>query len=492
MTLSLRTRGAPAAPGGYPPGLEPPGLEPPGLEPPGLEPPGLEPPGRVPGRLLRVYGVLLGPLLAGYLLFDKAFAYIRLPGTPLYIGEMFLVLGTLAILGATGYLRLPLSEEPVLAVLAVFFAWGLIRFLPGYRAYGVVAVRDFALVYYCLFAFLAVAAMARSPDLMDRWIARLARFVPFLLPWLVAALILQSAVKHAPNVPGSTVSVLTHGPGNCAIAALIALGSLWLFPGTHTARGRALWSILALVVLALSATQNRGGLVGAAAGIAVGLAFFRPAARLRLIARAVVVTVAGLALAATLSLQLSTGGGQGRAFSASQLITSVTSIGNSQESTSLGGTVAGRETLWTLIYRKQVADGRLLDGYGFGLNLAYAVGDTEVTNGPDPLRSPHNSHFDVLARTGLLGLSLWVAIWLGWYWRLIMGCRRLARRGQHTRRQVAVLCLAVNTAILVSAFFAPPLEGAQVAVVLWTAFGVGVTVTSTRPWAGGLPDTVPG
>ena len=115
MTLSLRTRGAPAAPGGYPPGLEPPGLEPPGLEPPGLEPPGLEPPGleppgRVPGRLLRVYGVLLGPLLAGYLLFDKAFAYIRLPGTPLYIGEMFLVLGTLAILGATGYLRLPLSE----------------------------------------------------------------------------------------------------------------------------------------------------------------------------------------------------------------------------------------------------------------------------------------------------------------------------------------------------------------------------------------------
>ena len=105
--------------------------------------------------------------------------------------------------------------------------------------------------------------------------AGLARFVPFLLPWLVAALILQSAVKHAPNVPGSTVSVLTHGPGNCAIAALIALGSLWLLPGTRTARGRALWSVLALVVLALSATQNRGGLVGAAAGIAVGLAFFR-------------------------------------------------------------------------------------------------------------------------------------------------------------------------------------------------------------------------
>ena len=68
----------------------------------------LDPPHRAhgtPGRLLVLYGRLLGPLLAGYLLFDKAFAYLHLPGTPLYVGELVLVVGGLGTLAATGYLR---------------------------------------------------------------------------------------------------------------------------------------------------------------------------------------------------------------------------------------------------------------------------------------------------------------------------------------------------------------------------------------------------
>ena len=136
------------------------------------------------GRLLVLYGRLLGPLLGGYLLLDKAFAYIRLPGTPAYIGEMVLVVGGLGVLTATGYLRIPVRDEPILALLAAFFLWGFIRFLPGFRAYGINAVRDFALCYYCFFAFFTVAALARAPDLLDRWLAQLARFVPWLLIWL--------------------------------------------------------------------------------------------------------------------------------------------------------------------------------------------------------------------------------------------------------------------------------------------------------------------
>ena len=130
-----------------------------------------------PGRPLVLYGRLLGPLLAGYLLFDKAFAYLHLPGTPLYVGEMVLLIGGLGVLAATGYLRVAIRDEPILALLAAFFVWGLILgSCPGLHAYGILAVRDFALVYYCLFAFFTVAALARSPDLLDRWIVRLARF----------------------------------------------------------------------------------------------------------------------------------------------------------------------------------------------------------------------------------------------------------------------------------------------------------------------------
>ena len=448
-----------------------------------LDPPdrAVDPPDRArggSGRLLVLYGRLLGPLLAGYLLFDKAFAYLHLPGTPLYVGEMVLVVGVLGTLAATGYLRIAIRDEPILALLAAYFLWGLFRFLPGYRTYGVEAVRDFALVYYCLFAFLTAAALARSPDILERLLVQLGRFVPWLLIWLPFSLVLQS--MHAPHVPFTSISVLTHKNGDVAIAAILALGFLWLFPGARSARSRAVWSIVGLLTIALVTTQNRGGLLAAAAGAAVGLAFYQD--RLRLIMRAVAVIALGLTVATGLSLKVPKPGAQGRAYSASQLFANVASIGGAKEAGNLSGTVQGRDVLWTRIYQKQVADSLLIRGNGFGMNLATEVGVYDA--GTDNLRSPHNSHLDILARMGVVGFSLWIALWLAWYWRLVAGCRRLARRGLYARRQVAVLCLMVNSATLVSSFFDPQLEGAQAAALLWIAFGVGVAVTSFRGWFG--------
>ena len=437
---------------------------------------------RPSGRLLLLYGRLIGPLLAGYLMFDRAFAYLHVPGTPLYVGELVIVIGVLGVLSATGYLRAAIRDEPILALLAAFFAWGLLRFLPGYRAYGVNAIRDFALCYYCLFAFLIAAALARSPGILERLITQLARFVPWLLVWLPIALLLEPrSATHGPNVPFTAVSVWTHKPGNAALAALLALGSLWLFRGGRSARSRAAWSLMAFLVLALSATQNRGGLLAVAVGAMAGLAFLPD--RRRLVGRAAAVMVLALGLAILLPVRFGSVGLQGRAFSASQLFSNVASIAGKQEAGNLEGTVAGREVLWSLIFHHQVAEGQLLYGSGFGPNLATGVGIYEGSVS-DPLRNPHNSHLDVLARMGLVGFALWVALWLCWYRRLVVGCRRLERRGLPARRSVAILCLMVATAILVSSFFDPQLEGAQVAALLWTAFGIGVAVTSFRGWFG--------
>lgn len=438
-----------------------------------------------PGRLLVFYGGLLGPLLVGYLLFDKGFAYLHLPGTPLYVGELVLVAGALGTLAATGYLRVVIRDEPILAVLGAFFLWGLIRFLPGLRAYGILAVRDFALVYYCLFACFTAALLARSPDILGRWIAGFGRLLPWLLVWLPAATILGSLPSVGPRVPFSSVSALTHAAGSAAVAALIALAFLWLFPGTRSARRRVAWSVLALLVIALCATQNRGGLLGVAAGTVVGLAFFR--GPLRLMKRSLVPIALVLILATLLPLRVPIAGWQARSFSISQLVKNVASITGSEQGGNLNSNAAGRQQLWTLVYQKQVQDGTLVYGSGFGVNLATQVGvyQASVSQPGDPLRSPHNAHLDVLARTGLVGLALWGALWLGWYWRMVAACRRLLRRGLLARRHVAVLCMMVTTAILVSSFFAPELEGAQVAVLLWTAFGVGVAVTSFRACFGG-------
>ena len=437
---------------------------------------------RASGRLLLLYGRLLGPLLAGYLMFDKPFAYIHLPGTPLYVGEMVLAVGGVGVLASTGYLRAAVAADPILSLLAAYFLWGVIRFLPGYHAYGINAVRDFALVYYCLFGFFTAAALMRSPEILEHLIGQLGRFVPWLLIWLPLAVILSAVGLHAPKVPTTAISVLYHKPGDAAIAVVLALGALWLFPAGRSTRSRGAWSLLALLALALVATQNRGGLLAAAAALMVGLAFYRD--RLRLIAQAVLVVALGLGVATLLSLKVpaTRATASPRTISASQLLANVGSIVGEQEAGNLQGTVAGRDVLWSRIYHKQLEDGLLIRGSGFGPNLALQVGVLDA--GTDNLRSPHNSHLDILARLGLVGFSMWIALWLCWYWRLVVACRRLAQRGLYARRQVAVLCMMVTTATLVSSFFDPQLEGAQAAALLWTAFGIGVAVTSFRAWFG--------
>ena len=133
---------------------------------------------------------------------------------------------------------------------------------------------------------------------------------------------------------------------------------------------------MALIVILLAGTQNRGGLLCAVLGIAVGLAFFRD--RMRLIVRAVACIVLVVAVGTLFSLQISGASVfQHRAFSVSQLFANVASIGGAQRRVrGLNGTEQGRLTLWSEVLDKQMSDDRLVYGYGFGTNLAYLAGGT--------------------------------------------------------------------------------------------------------------------
>lgn len=427
--------------------------------------------------LLVAYGWAIGPLLAGYLFLDKAFAYLHVPGTPVYIGELVLALGLAGLVASTGYLRVALRDESLLWVLVLFLLWGAVRTVPGIRVYGIDAIRDSALWYYGLFAIVIVAALARTPELLDRLWAGLARISPWLLLWLPLAVVLVPFAGSAPKVPFSDVSVLLHKSGNAATAALLVIAGLWLSPRDKLP-GRAAWTLLGLLVIALVATQNRGGLIGTAAGAAVWLSFHPD--RLRMMAKATAVGAIALTLFSLLAVDVPIPGLQGRSFSTTQLLDNVLSLTGSTSTGNLDGTVDGRQQLWTRVVDRQVREGELIAGAGFGPNLASEVGvyDEGTTN----LRNPHNSHLNILARMGLVGMALWIALWVGWFWRLIGAARRLGRQGLQTRRRTAALCLSVATAILVATFFDPQLEGAQVAALLWTVFGVGVAVTSRASW----------
>jgi hypothetical protein len=421
------------------------------------------------------YGTLLGWVLLGYLAFDRAFAYLHPPGLPLFVAEAALLLGLLAAARDTGTFRRAVAAEPVLALLAAFMAWGAVRTVAGLPEHGLDAPRDGALWSYALFAFLGLAAANARPDLPLALATGLRRVAPALLLWLVVALLLAPLAEDAPVVPFTDVSILSHKPGGAALAALLVLAVLWLVPGEVSPRRRVATSLLALLVIALAGTQNRGGLLGAVSGAMVMLPFLHD--RVRVVARSAMVMGLALGLAVLLSVEVPFSGLQGRSYSARQLATNLVSLTGEETAGNLGGTVEGRELLWTRVLDRQVSEGRVLAGAGFGPNLAAEVG--VLDDGEESLRNPHNTHLHVLARVGALGMLLWALFWSAWYWRMVAGCRRLGK-SRYADRQVAGVCLAVTTAVLVSTVFDPQLESPQGAALPWTLVGLGLWATRRR------------
>ena len=440
-------------------------------------------PARRPGgRLLRPprltfarYGTALTVVLGAYMLFDRAAAYLRVPGTPLYLGECLLVLGILTCASAPGYLRSALRDEPILAIVAAIVLWGLARAVPNAGTYGVIdTVRDSALWYYSLFAVIAVAATLASPRLPDRLVDLLARRTPVLLLWLPIVVVIQKVTHIGVHVPGSTVSVVSSKDGNVAVVTFIALAAMWLVPWSRRSpSSRKAWSLIAMAGILMAGTQNRGGLVAVSLAALIGLLMNR-----RLIRPAVsgaLVVVALIALATPFIPH--TGGTSRRSISPTQLVQNIASVAGVGKAPDTQGTQQARERQWSFVLGLEFDQGKMLYGFGSGPNLGFGQA---TGTGDETLRVPHNSHVDVIARLGLIGLGLWVLLWSSWFYRLGRARARFLRGGQSRRRGMVDLCIVAAVAILTNAFFDPSLEGAQVGALLWTVFGLGLVLTNPR------------
>lgn len=450
--------------------------------------PGASPPGASEGlirssRSYRRFAALLLAVLGVYLLFDKAAAYLHIPGTPVYLAEALLCGGILAFIRSPSHTVAAVRDDPSLTAVTAFFLWGMARTLANLRAYGYTwVIHDSALWYYCLFAVL-IAAVARSwPELPERYARAFLRLIPWLLLWLPIALLLEvntqgmtgAKSQAGMRVPFSTVSVLAHKPGDLAVVVLIALAGLWLLPDPSRSPARRRWlSLLGIADLLIAGTQNRGGLVAASAAGLVGILLV-PGLGSR--------AVKGLAAVAAVLVGVGfffphVGTHSGRSISPAQLGANLESLVGNKQQTALGGTERARQQQWTYVVQQQSSEAKMLAGWGPGPNLGFG----EVTGtGDDTLRVPHNSHLDVLARLGVVGLGLWILLWATWCWRLVASRRRLVRARLDHRRGMVDLCLLAAIAILINAFFDPSLEGAQAAVLLWTVFGIGAALSNTR------------
>jgi len=115
---------------------------------------------------MRDFARALPVVLGGYALFDRAFAYVSVPGIPVYLGEALVGASVLIMIVATPVLRRRLPANLPQAILLLFICWGAARTVTKIGDYGVNSFRDASLWYYAILAFM-VAALVTSPGTLE-------------------------------------------------------------------------------------------------------------------------------------------------------------------------------------------------------------------------------------------------------------------------------------------------------------------------------------
>jgi O-antigen ligase len=416
---------------------------------------------------------LLGFVVAGYLLFDRAFAWIHIPGTPIFVGEVALAAGLFVILQTPQLGRLIRVSRPV-QFLSLFMLWGFGLALEGFSNWGIDAVRDSALWYYGGFALISAALLLYKPDLWDQTTDRLVRFIPLFLTWMIVRLAFaQTAI--GPRIPDSQIRLTSHKTANIAVNVAIVLAFLLIIVGPSVSkelRSRArIFTLLGLLLVVAVGTQSRGGFLAAVMVLAVVFYVARHVRGLMIGVVGLAVLIAILAAALDVKFQLDR-----RELSVEQVLENIQSI---SEEASTGGrydnTTQWRLELWRLVSEEVLRTERVLTGFGFGENLALRF-SFENESESVPLRNPHNSHLSVLARMGTMGMALWIAMFATWYMGLIRARRQFRELGEDRRANLALWLMLAVSGILINAFFDPTLEGPQVGIILWLLFGAGAAL----------------
>jgi O-antigen ligase len=135
-------------------------------------------------------------------------------------------------------------------------------------------------------------------------------------------------------------------------------------------------------------------------------------------------------------------------------------------------TKAWRLLWWAKIVSYTIGGDYRWAGKGYGVNLATDDG-FQVTD-DDSLRSPHNATMTVLARSGVIGLALWLALLGTWFWRMAVAARKASSLRDRQWYALFVFIIAYLLAILVNGSFDVYLEGPAGGIWFWSVIGIGI------------------
>ena len=415
-------------------------------------------------RIQVVFLVALGVLVTGYAFLGRGLAHVGLG--PVYVGELTLAIAVPATI--VGLARVRLSVVHVF--LLIFMAWGAIRTVPYIGAYGLDALRDSVTWSYGFFAIaVSVVLLPRHIPILVRAYRRI---VPFLAIWLpLAALLTIELGDRIPAGPDSDVPIVYFKAGDAGV--MLAGVAAFLLTGLFTwGRSRAALQEFAvwlawLAGFALTAAENRGGMVAASMAVFSGL-FVRRLTRWLI---PLSIGVALLASSLLIDPQIDLGA---RNFSIDQLVQNVTSLLSNQSGTETEATKEWRLAWWGAIVGYTFQGPYFWTGKGYGINLADADG-FQVT-ADDSLRAPHSTHLEILARSGVPGLVSWIALQAAFAAAMLLAALRAFRARSLALVAVIAWVFVYWGAALVDSSFDVYLGGPQGGIPFWADIGFGLVL----------------
>lgn len=408
--------------------------------------------------------------IAGYMFLDRTFAWlIHVPGVPVFLGEILLVLGAVEVARHRQALRFLIARSATMKLILTFLLIGTLRLAVDIGTFGLEAIRDAAIFYYAAMAVIVAIYVMVTPETIDRGFKGYGRIIPWYFVWAPIAVFLgRSLAGAAPRVPGSLTSIFSFKGGNYAVWASLGVAFLWLVQPalTRTAvRRRAVLTALGTGAIFVAGSQNRGGLL---VGLTViGLTILLSNRPSRTFFQISGIGLILFSLLFALDARVETGG---REISVRQIVENVQSIFAEDGEGNLAGTKRWRLELWTGI-TQDVVYGDFPFGFGMGTNIAERYNAIPIQlDAFQTLRSAHNSHLGVLARMGIPGATIWGLIWVTFVIAVLRIRHRLRRSDPRASAVLTWLLIGV-VAILANATFDPTLEGPQVAIPFYVMTG---------------------
>jgi hypothetical protein len=425
-----------------------------------------------PERTTRVFLTATGVLLLGYASLGRAFSHIG--HAPVFVGEIVLALGILAF--AFNPVRWSVLRHPLVFLLLAFMSWGVVCTFPYLNTYRVDALRDAVVWGYGIFVILLLPFLT-TPEMIGKVLDRFARFLPWFLIWIVVGLLLTRLVPNVPNVPGTSIPWFALKGGDMGVH-LAGIGAFMLL-GLHISdSGRFarwivrhqwfLWLIWFLGFLIMAA-RNRGGMVSVVVALAV-VFLASPVVAIRKLFSLIIVSAVIILAFVSFDLQIDLG--KKRALSAQQIVTNAISITGHSTEGNLSGTREWRLRWWNEIINYTFNGKYFWTGKGYGINLADSDGFQVRSDGK--LRSPHNGHLTILARSGVPGIILWTLLQITFALALFLAHLRARHLYQKGWANVFIFILAYWTAFQMNTVFDVFLEGPQGGIWFWSLFAFGL------------------